>query len=81
MSSSSLNIQSERQARYDRMCHKKLVNQQKVDRTMRVVRRSELMETISHDVSRELSTLHTEKNGMVTRNNCVNRNNSKYTFV
>jgi len=81
MSGSGLNIQSDRQMRYDNMCHKKLVNQQKVDRTLRLLRRSELMETISNEVSRELSMHRVEKNNMVMRNQGADSKRSKSTFV
>lgn len=71
MSGNSLNNQSERQIRYDNMCHRKNVNQQKMDRTIRQLRRSEMMENVSKEVSNELSSIYIEKSGMVTRNQSI----------
>ena len=71
MSGNSLNKQSERQIRYDNMCHKKIINQQKMDRTMRQLRRNKMMENISKEISNELTTIYIEKSGMVTRNQSI----------
>jgi len=69
----SLNTQTDREVRYGKRQHKKLINQQNVDRTVRLEKRNEPMSrqvtmAISDEVRTEISSLAQKRRDASVRN-------------
>lgn len=70
MSTSSLNIQSEREVRYEQKCQKRRIVQQNRDRSGRAEKRDALSNQISLDVANEISMITRTNRVLPRHNNC-----------
>jgi Fic family protein len=69
----SLNTQTDREVRYEKRQHKKLINQQNMDRTMRLEKRNEpvsrqVAKDISDEVRKEISIVAQKRRDAPVRN-------------
>jgi hypothetical protein len=69
----SLNTQTDREVRYEKRQHKKLINQQNMDRTMRLEKRNEpvsrkVAKDISDEVRKEISIVAQKRRDVPVRN-------------
>jgi|TARA_B110000503_G_C7033496_1_gene365065 hypothetical protein len=69
MSTSSLNIQTEREVRYEQKCQKRRIIQQTSDRIGRAEKRDAMSNEISTDVANEISMISRTTRVMPRRNN------------